>query len=278
MYWRSVLCLDSQYSDPHRNIITDDDFAPFGEQYPGAIQDTFFTGSAQIVEANDLLPSQLATIPPPRDAGSAPTPAGLAAVDLTKPQTLNRYVYVNNDPLNEVDPDGTAGFIVYPPSPGVSSPISSAGGLGPGGPTSGSGYRPKEVHHGPGAGTLSKQSPPANNVLQKIKQAYCAALPEGRTISLSGAIGVVGRQAATLEVVSNYNTGEVSGFACGGIQVGWNGAAVAGGTVGVSLFSPASATASVTYYSKPLSLGNIFTQGPLGAGDQLMFALRRVCQ
>jgi len=35
-----------------------------------------------------------------------PDPAGLAAVDLTNPQTWNRYAYVGNNPLNAVDPLG----------------------------------------------------------------------------------------------------------------------------------------------------------------------------
>ena len=46
-------------------------------------------------------------------------------------------------------------------------------------------------------------------------------------MGVSGSIGIVGGEAGTLEVVSNYNTGEVSGFASGGVQVGWNGGASA---------------------------------------------------
>jgi hypothetical protein len=36
----------------------------------------------------------------------SPDPAGLSAVDLTNPQSLNRYAYVNNNPLGLVDPTG----------------------------------------------------------------------------------------------------------------------------------------------------------------------------
>jgi len=36
----------------------------------------------------------------------SPDPAGLAAVDLSNPQTWNRYAYVTNAPLNAVDPLG----------------------------------------------------------------------------------------------------------------------------------------------------------------------------
>ena len=35
-----------------------------------------------------------------------PDPAGLGAVDLTNPQSWNRYAYVNGDPVNAVDEDG----------------------------------------------------------------------------------------------------------------------------------------------------------------------------
>ena len=36
----------------------------------------------------------------------APDPAGLAAVDITNPQTWNRYAYVMNDPVDNYDPLG----------------------------------------------------------------------------------------------------------------------------------------------------------------------------
>jgi RHS repeat-associated protein len=69
----------------------------------------------------------------------SPDPAGLAAVDLSNPQSLNRYAYVNNDPINWFDPFGLVrctldgapincnriapllanGFIELGPGPGV---------------------------------------------------------------------------------------------------------------------------------------------------------------
>jgi hypothetical protein len=45
--------------------------------------------------------------------------------------------------------------------------------------------------------------------------------------AVSGAVGAVGSVTASVEVVRNYNTGEISGFTSGGIQAGWNGGASA---------------------------------------------------
>src|SRR5438552_14610259 len=36
-----------------------------------------------------------------------PDPVGLQSADLSNPQSLNRYAYVNNDPVNYADPLGT---------------------------------------------------------------------------------------------------------------------------------------------------------------------------
>jgi RHS repeat-associated protein len=38
-----------------------------------------------------------------------PDPAGITAVNLKNPQSLNLYTYINNDPLNGIDPDGLQG-------------------------------------------------------------------------------------------------------------------------------------------------------------------------
>ena len=41
-----------------------------------------------------------------------PDPAGLAAVDITNPQTWNRYAYVGNNPLSYVDPLGLCDAVI----------------------------------------------------------------------------------------------------------------------------------------------------------------------
>jgi hypothetical protein len=138
--------------------------------------------------------------------------------------------------------------------------------------------------------------------------------------------------------VVNYNTGEISGFASGGVGVGWNGGAqgsvnggfifnlgdsnasykgpftnisasageglsggifagaasgglghplsidwggpnIVGGSAGLSVVGPGTLVASVTYYTKPLDMGNIFTNpSAASALDYFMYAVRQVCR
>jgi hypothetical protein len=66
--------------------------------------------------------------------------------------------------------------------------------------------------------------------LQLVHQAEgrrLLAAPQGRVASLNGSLGLIGGQTGALSIVVNYTTGQVSGFATGGLQAGWNGAAAA---------------------------------------------------
>jgi len=84
-------------------------YAPFGETYAeSAPVDRSFTGQTQDVIAGtqgdyDFLFRQLSAS---QGRWLVPDPAGLAAVDITNPQTWNRYAYVANNPLSNVDPLG----------------------------------------------------------------------------------------------------------------------------------------------------------------------------
>ena len=84
-------------------------YAPFGETYAesGSV-DRSFTGQTQDVIAGptgiyDFLFRQQASS---QGRWLVPDPAGLAAVDITNPQTWNRYAYVANNPLGNIDPLG----------------------------------------------------------------------------------------------------------------------------------------------------------------------------
>jgi len=62
--------------------------------------------------------------------------------------------------------------------------------------------------------------------------AACAAAPNGGVQGISGSLGGIGGPTGALEIVTNYRTGQVSGFAAGGVSVGWNGGASASGYQG----------------------------------------------
>jgi len=91
---------------PSGTVYFDGAYAPYAENYAGiGTSDRVFTGQP------------MGTLPGLydftfREYGQAqgrwlvPDPAGLVAVDITNPQTWNRYAYVVNNPLNAVDPLG----------------------------------------------------------------------------------------------------------------------------------------------------------------------------
>ena len=84
----------------------DGPYAPFGENYAETgTTDRSFTGQTQdtVRGENDFLFRQQS---PGQGRWLVPDPAGLAAVDITNPQTWNRYAYVGNSPLSNVDPLG----------------------------------------------------------------------------------------------------------------------------------------------------------------------------
>jgi RHS repeat-associated protein len=81
-------------------------YAPFGEIYAElGTENRTYTGPQEDTTAGieDFLFRQYS---PSQGRWVSPDPAGLAAVDITNPQTWNRYAYVGNNPLNATDPLG----------------------------------------------------------------------------------------------------------------------------------------------------------------------------
>jgi len=95
-------------STPTRTLYYDGAYAPFGEAYAQmGTTDLSFTGMNQDTVANlyDF---------PVREYGiqgrwPSPDPAGLSSVRPRDPQTLNRYAYVRNSPLQIIDRTGLCG-------------------------------------------------------------------------------------------------------------------------------------------------------------------------
>lgn len=127
-------------STPARTLYYSGAYGPFGESYTefvssGGQTDHSFTGENEDTKSrfDDFRFREYAVA----DQGRwiSPDPAGLTAVSLTNPQTLNRYAYVGNNPLNRIDPLG------LDPCDAISYFITNAscGGVGPGGQMIGGG-------------------------------------------------------------------------------------------------------------------------------------------
>ena len=93
-----------------RTIAYDRAFAPFGERYAnfgGTINPDFTGDTADTI--SDLFDTQNREYHATQGRWLTPDPAGIAAVDITNPQSWNRYAYVLNNPLANVDPLGLCG-------------------------------------------------------------------------------------------------------------------------------------------------------------------------
>lgn len=96
--------------------INDRSFSPFGDVYQnsGYNDPLFFAGMNAELFATSGTSSPIYDTPNRELAKNAsrllsPDPAGLFAVDITNPQSWNRYAYVNNRPLTTIDPSGLGG-------------------------------------------------------------------------------------------------------------------------------------------------------------------------
>ena len=97
------------------NMVSAGSYAPFGETYlETGTADRSYTGQTQDVIAGatgvyDFLFRQQASS---QGRWLVPDPAGLAAVDITNPQTWNRYAYVGNNPTGAIDPVGLCDAVI----------------------------------------------------------------------------------------------------------------------------------------------------------------------
>ncbi len=178
----------------------------------------------------------------------APDPY-LSSYDSTNPQSMNRYAYALNNPTSLVNPSGLDTTQPVPCTDANGNPIfcmaAVNGPLGDGGdiecwwcmeyggggaiecwwcsvpPGSSSGGASGSTASTLGPSRLALLSAPNNGIGAKV----CSAIPSGRTEGVSGGLGGVGSVGGGGELVFNYNSGQVSAFGFGGVQVGWNGGA-----------------------------------------------------
>ena len=104
-------------SNPDQTLHFSGAYAPYGEDYAKTgTTDLSFTGQNQdtISGLHDFM---FRRYNPVHGRWMSPDPAGLGAVDLSNPQSLNRYAYVLNNPTNWIDPLGLLPmcWVVGPP-------------------------------------------------------------------------------------------------------------------------------------------------------------------
>jgi RHS repeat-associated protein len=220
------------------------DFGPFGEELSGApatpkerLAGLYRDGEAGLdyakARAYQIRTGRFGTVDPVMSA-------------LFEPQLWNRYAYALNDPIRFSDPWGlcpdcprTAETVTVTGSPsyielmfkmvgvggsggGIGTGVS--GGIGQGGRTSGGG---RGTQYGSEPSVFDEVIVPvvqmAVEVATEFKDRVCAAMPDGRMMSLSGGIGGLGATTGSVEIVYNHNTGEAALFTSLGAQGGWNG-------------------------------------------------------
>jgi RHS repeat-associated protein len=104
--WLGSARLSTLYAG--RSLAYDTAYAPYGENYAGSGSspaDLDFTGqyTDTLSELYDFLYRKYS---PGQGRWISPDPAGLSAANLANPQTWNRYIYVENNPLSTIDPLG----------------------------------------------------------------------------------------------------------------------------------------------------------------------------
>jgi RHS repeat-associated protein len=93
-------------STSSRTVSSDLAYAPYGEQYlASGTGDPSFTGQNSDITSS-LYDFTFREHSPSQGRWISPDPDGAAAVDMTNPQTWNRYAYVVNSPLSLIDPLG----------------------------------------------------------------------------------------------------------------------------------------------------------------------------
>jgi len=230
--WQGSARLESNMAEHEYGDLA---YAPFGESY--AILNTpypSFTGQQQdTVPGSGLYDFLYREYSAVQGRWNSPDPAGFGAADPSNPQSWNRYAYALNNPLRYKDPSGLI-LCDYGPSDNGGEDFEDADD--PNECTSNGGTLPTDqttvTVNGDSPGDVDTiengqqiypqivQSYDANN---SLKQQICSAIPSGRTTGASGGVGGVGSPGGGGELVVNYDTGQVSAFAFGGLQVGWNG-------------------------------------------------------
>jgi RHS repeat-associated protein len=225
-------------------VYSKESYAPFGEVYNEAgSADRSFTGQDQDTvtgaPATGVYDFMFRKFDPAAGRWLSPDPAGWSAVYLDQPQSLNRYAYVENNPLSWVDPLGLCTEVVtsWAPydseNPGKGSypngwTYMSGGPYGPPcdgsqGPTQPTAGNPGNGGNGSGGGPHSgpyrcSMMDSAGCLLNQITIPTCKHMDNtGDVIGGAGALGTIGFGAASLTTAGASSPVTVPGMTISGI-------------------------------------------------------------
>ena len=235
-------------TDADGTVIARHDFRPFGEelspQNPPKDR-KLFTGQERDFETglDYFYARQLRT-----DLGRFTIPDPMTDQAWTDPVVgaSNAYAYVGGNPLRFTDSTGACWICnlvhiahqAWDALTGYSETVTVTGTMPPDAvaPVSGGeGTPPIAI----GSSEVDPSEPGHTEGKAKSKQSkLCGLLPAGRTVGVNGSLGMIGGQNGSLQLVVDYDTGEISGFATGGLQLGWNGGAAGSVSVGWVYTSP----------------------------------------
>jgi RHS repeat-associated protein len=241
-------------STPTRTVYYDGAYAPFGEPYAGTgTADHNFTGQNQDM-APDLYDFLAREQHPTQGRWVSPDPAGINAVDPTNPQSWNRYTYVLNDPLNNIDPMGLDDDSPWPSCDDPTDPFpcwlpigvflggGSGGGPGKSGSSGKGGARPQPGGAGfPNGETLG--------------------LPSGLSIPPLGLPGLLGLPGPGSDCNFGPCGGPLgNGYAAGTIAIGLGGEVICVGTGACEIVAAIAGVAAVGYgiYLGAKALTNVY--------------------
>lgn len=183
-----------------------------------------FTGQVWLPEATYLQHFKARDYRPNLGRFLQPDPTGFAA-------GVNQYAYVQDDPLNQSDWNGAGGgcgspdegCIVYPMPPLGNPDIQQFDGMPHLHPTAGGIFVSDEIVV---VGHRSMHSRISGFLFNAVST-VCKAIPDAGSLTATFGLGGIGSGQAGGTALVNTRSGQISLFANGGFQGGWNGGASA---------------------------------------------------
>ncbi|HEV2177385.1 MAG TPA: RHS repeat-associated core domain-containing protein [Terriglobia bacterium] len=219
----NALGSSSVITDGTGSVVNEQLFYPWGDVWePTAGTPTHFAGFDWGYTQAGLDPTLFRMYSYGKGRWMTPDPAGLAVADITNPESWNRYAYVLNRPTSLTDRSG----LLDDPACDNLDPDMDGDSFGSD-PEEGFEGGQMCIQIAPIIPPLPippvpKSPPKPSNVMGKVKNALCSAIPKGLMVGVGGSANFISGPSGTAEAVLNFDTGQLSAFVSGGVQAGIN--------------------------------------------------------